>query len=168
MEDDQPRDESPYSISPWSPLGNTLSHNPRRPKASQTIWTHVQPVTDPSVPAVIKMLDVALRSYFLSPANEPQLTTHDDVHKAIRDFKVSKAPGPNGIPSRAMKHLPTQEVSFLAHIFKSVLCSHHFPKRGGMLDGSLPLNREVIQHYLLPNSPLGFWTRLVKYSKTSY
>ena len=30
-----------------------------------------QPVTDPSVPSVIETVDVALRSYFISPASEP-------------------------------------------------------------------------------------------------
>jgi len=63
-------------------------------------------VTDPSVPAVIETVGVALRSYFLSPASEPQLTNPDEVHEAIRGLKVSKAPGPNGIPNRALKHLP--------------------------------------------------------------
>jgi len=33
--------------------------------------THFQPMTDPSVPAVIEMVDVALRSYSLIPASEP-------------------------------------------------------------------------------------------------
>ena len=50
------------------------------------------------VPAVIEMVDVALRVYFLSPASEPQLTTPDEVHEAIRVLKISKTPGPNGIP----------------------------------------------------------------------
>jgi len=33
--------------------------------------TQLQPVTDPSVPAVIEMVDPALRSYFLTRACEP-------------------------------------------------------------------------------------------------
>jgi len=45
---------------------------------------------------------VALRSYFLSPASEPQLTTPDEAHNAIRGLKVSKAPGLNGIPNRTL------------------------------------------------------------------
>jgi len=71
-------------------------------------------VSDPSVPAVIEVVDVALRSYFLSPASEPQLTTADDFHEAIRGLKLSKALGPNGIPNRAIKHLPKQADSLLA------------------------------------------------------
>jgi hypothetical protein len=52
------------------------------------------------------MVDVALRSYFLTPASEPTLTTPDEVQEAIRGLSVSKAPGPKGIPNRALKHLP--------------------------------------------------------------
>jgi len=63
-------------------------------------------VTDPAVPAVIEMVDVVLRSYFLTPASEPKLTNPDEVQEAIRSLRVSKAPGPNGIPNRALKHLP--------------------------------------------------------------
>jgi len=48
-------------------------------------------VTDPSFPAVIEMVCVALRFYFLSPASEPHLTTPAEVHEAISGLKVSKA-----------------------------------------------------------------------------
>jgi hypothetical protein len=85
-------------------------------------------VTDPSVPAVIAMVDVVLRSYFLSHASEPQLTTPYEVHEAIRSLKVSKAPGPNGVPNMALKHLLKRAVSFLAHVFNAVLRIHHFPQ----------------------------------------
>ena len=85
-------------------------------------------MTDPSVPAVIETTDVAWRSYLLSSASEPQLTTPVEVHEAIRCLKVSKATGPNGIPNRALKHLPKGAVSLHARIFKAVLCTHHFPQ----------------------------------------
>jgi hypothetical protein len=63
-------------------------------------------VADPSVSIVIEMVDVALRSDFLTPASEPMLTTPDEVHEGFRGHKVGKAPGPNGISNRALKHLP--------------------------------------------------------------
>jgi hypothetical protein len=50
-------------------------------------------VTDLSVPAVIEMVDVALRSYLLTTAGEPKLTNPAEVHEAIRGLKVSKAAG---------------------------------------------------------------------------
>ena len=52
------------------------------------------------------MVDIVLRSYFLIPASEPKLTNPDKVHEAISGLKVGRAPGPNGIPNRALKHLP--------------------------------------------------------------
>jgi len=45
----------------------------------------------------------------------------------MRSPKVSKAPGPNGIPNRALKHLPQRAVSFLAEIVNAVLRAYHFP-----------------------------------------
>ena len=71
---------------------------------------------------------MVLRSYFLSPASKPQLTNPDEFHEAIRCLKVSKAPGPNGIPSRALKRLPKRAVSLPTRIFNAVLSTHHFPQ----------------------------------------
>jgi len=127
VEDDQTGDESSYSVSPWSPRGESLSQTPKAEALADSVETHFQPVTDPLVPAIIEMVDVALRSYFLTPASEPTLTNPDEVHKAIRGLKVSKAPGPNGIPNRALKHLPQRAVSLLAQIFNAILLTHHFP-----------------------------------------
>ena len=89
--------------------------------------TQFQPVADPSVPAVIEMVDVALKSYFQMPASEPKLTNPDEVHEAIMGLKVGKAPGPNGIKHRALKHLPQRAVSLLVWIFNAILLTHHFP-----------------------------------------
>ena len=72
------------------------------------------------------MIDVALTS-FLTPAKIPELTNPDEIHEAFRGPKVCKAPGPNGIPNRALKHLPQRAVSFLIRIFNAVLRTLHFP-----------------------------------------
>jgi hypothetical protein len=85
-------------------------------------------VNDPSIPAVIKTVDVALGSYFISPASEPQLTTPDEVHEGIRGLTFNKAPGPNGVPNRALKHLPKRTVSILARIINAVIRTHYFPQ----------------------------------------
>jgi hypothetical protein len=82
-------------------------------------------VTGPSVPAVIEMVNVALRSYFLTLASEPKLTAPDEVQEAIRGLKVSNAPGPNGIPNRALKHHPQRAISLLVQIFNAILLTHH-------------------------------------------
>jgi hypothetical protein len=65
-------------------------------------------VADPSVPAVIEMVTAELGSYSMSPASEPKLTNPEEVHEAIRGLKVSKAPGANGVPNRALKLLPIE------------------------------------------------------------
>jgi hypothetical protein len=84
-------------------------------------------VTDPSVPAVIETVDVGLRSFFMAPASEPKLTNPEEVQEAISGLKVSKVPGPNGIPNRALKHLQQRAVSLLVLIFNAILLTHHFP-----------------------------------------
>jgi hypothetical protein len=84
-------------------------------------------VTNPSVLAVIALVDVALRSYFMTPASEHNLTKPQEVQEAIRGLKVSKALGPDGIPNRALKHLPQGAVSLLVLIFKAILLTQHFP-----------------------------------------
>jgi hypothetical protein len=73
------------------------------------------------------MIDVALRSHFMTPASEPTLTNHEEVLETIRGLKVSKAPDPNSIPNRAMMPLPQRAVSLLVHIFNAVLLTHHIP-----------------------------------------
>ena len=84
VEDDQTGDESPYSISPQvTPGGIALSDSEKAEAFADNLETQFQPVTDPSVPTVIEMVDVALKSYFLTPASEPKLTNPDEVQEAI-------------------------------------------------------------------------------------
>ena len=81
VEDDQTGDESSYSIStpppPVTPGGITLSDSEKAEAFAVSLETQFQPVTDPSVLAVIEMVYVALRSYILAPASEPKLTNPD-------------------------------------------------------------------------------------------
>ena len=49
---------------------------------ADNLETQFQPVTDPSVPVVIEMVDVALRSYFLTHASEPKLTNPGEVQES--------------------------------------------------------------------------------------
>jgi hypothetical protein len=105
VEDDQAGDESSYSVSPWSPPGSG-SQTLRKPKPLPIIWTQFQPVTDPSVPAVIETIDVGLRSYFMAPASNPKLTKPVEAQEANKVLKIGNAPGQNVIPNRALKHTP--------------------------------------------------------------
>jgi hypothetical protein len=110
-----------------TPEGIVLSDSEKAEALADSLETQFQPVTDPSAPAVIEMVDVALRSYLLTTASEPKLTNPEEVQEAIRGLKVSKAPGPNGLPNRALKHLPQRVVSLLVQIFNAILLTHYFP-----------------------------------------
>ena len=115
VEDDQTRDESSYSVSPPGHTGGICSLRPEKAEAlADSLETQFQPVTNPSVPAVTEVVNVALRSNLLTPASERKLTTPDKVHEAIRGLKFSKALVPDGIPNRALMHLPQRAVSLLA------------------------------------------------------
>ena len=89
-----------------TPGGIALSDSEKAEALSDSLETQFQPVTDPSVPAVIEMVDLGLRSYLMAPASEPKLTNPEEVQEAISGLKVIKAPGPNGIANRTLKHLP--------------------------------------------------------------
>jgi hypothetical protein len=43
----------------------------------------------------------------------------------IRDLKVGKAPGPNGLPNRALKHLPQRDTSVLVALFSAALLAQY-------------------------------------------
>jgi len=108
--------------------GIGLSDSEKAEALAENLEAQFQPVTDCLVQAVIETVAVALRAYFLSPTSEPQLTTPDDVHEAIKGLEVSKTPGPYGIPNRTLKHLPKRAVSLLVRIFNAVLRTHFLPQ----------------------------------------
>jgi hypothetical protein len=108
-------------------VGIILSDSEKAEALADSLETQFQPVSDPSVQAVIEMVNVELGSYSMSPASEPKLTNPEDVQEAIRGLKVSKAPGPNGVPKKALNNLPQQAVLILVQIFNAILLTHHFP-----------------------------------------
>jgi hypothetical protein len=50
-----------------------------------------------------------------------------DVQDAIRGFKVGKAPGPNLLSNRALKHLPQGAISLLVALFNAAPIAQYFP-----------------------------------------
>jgi len=115
VEDDQAGDESSYSVFPLVTKREiALSDSEKVEALAEYLETQFQPFTDPSVQAVIEMVDVGLRSYFMEPASKPMLTNSEEVQEAIRGLRVGKAPCPNGIPNRALKHLPQRAISLLS------------------------------------------------------
>jgi hypothetical protein len=94
-----------------TPGGIALSDSEKAEALADNLKTRVQPVTDPSVSAG-EMVDVALESYFRTPASEPKLTTTEEIQEAIKGLKVSKVPDPNGIPNRALKNHHSERYPF--------------------------------------------------------
>jgi hypothetical protein len=84
-------------------------------------------VADPSFTAVFETVEAALKSYIQAPASDATQINPDEVHNAICGLKAGKAPGPNGIPNRALKHLPQPAVFLLVQIFNFIFLTHHFP-----------------------------------------
>ena len=103
MEDDQTGDESSYSVSPLvTPEGIALSDSEKAEALADNMEAQFQPVTDPSVPAV-EIVDVALRSYLMTPASEPKLTNNVVVQEAIRGLKVQQGSGPERYPEQGLE-----------------------------------------------------------------
>jgi hypothetical protein len=95
-----------------------LSEAEKHETFADSLETQFQLVTDPSVTAVIEMVDVALRSYFMTPVSQTNLTNPDEVKDVSKGLKVSKVPGPKSTLNWAFKNLPQRAVSLLAQIFK--------------------------------------------------
>jgi hypothetical protein len=117
----------PTLSAPLVTLGGALSQTDKTEALADTLETQFQPVADPSFAAVIETVDMALKTYFQALANKPKLTSPDEVHDAIMSLKFGKAPSPNGIPNRALKHLPQRAILLLVQIFNAILLTHHFP-----------------------------------------
>jgi len=80
------------------PGGIVVSDSKEAEALADNLETQFLPVTDKSVPAVIEIVDMALRSYFLTPASEPKLTNPQEFRKptgvsrtaSLRARKVSR------------------------------------------------------------------------------
>jgi len=64
---------------PGHPGGIALSDSEKAEALTDNLEAQFQPVTDPSVPAVIEVVDVAPRFYFMTPASEPNLPNPEEV-----------------------------------------------------------------------------------------
>jgi hypothetical protein len=84
----------------------TSSDSEKAESLAKVLEAQCQLIPVPLVLAVIKMFELVLRSYFTTPTSESKLTNPDEFYKAIWGLKVGRAPRPNGIPNRALKHLP--------------------------------------------------------------
>jgi hypothetical protein len=55
------------------------------------------------------------------------LTDSAEVQDVIRGLKISKAPGLDGIPNRALKHLPQRMILLLVALFNAILRTQYSP-----------------------------------------
>jgi hypothetical protein len=107
VEDDKAGDENSHSFTSLvTPGGTALSDSEKAEALADSLDAQFPPANDSSDLAVIEKVTEALQAYSYAPASEPKLTNPKEVQDAIRGLKVGKAPGPNGLPNRALKHLP--------------------------------------------------------------
>jgi hypothetical protein len=107
--------------------GIALSDSEKAEALADSLEAQFQPVADPSDPAVIETVDVALRAYPYERASEPISINPAEVQDAIRGLKIGKATGPDGIPNRALKHLPQRMILLLVAPFNAILRTQYFP-----------------------------------------
>jgi hypothetical protein len=74
-----------------TPGGIALSDSEKAETLADNLETHFQPVTDPSAPAFLEMVEVALRSYFLTPP-PPGAATSPKRLKKVADLQFSNVP----------------------------------------------------------------------------
>ena len=128
MEDNWTGGESSYSIaSHVHTNGIALSGSEKAEALADSLEAQFQPENEPSVSAVIVVVDEVMRAYLFASASEPNLTDTPEVQDSIRGLKVGKAPGPNGIPSRALKRTPLRVVSLLVMLFNAILRMQYIP-----------------------------------------
>ena len=95
---------------------------------ASNLESQFQPVpVPPAQAAAVETVREFMQSFALSPTSEPQLTTLAEVSKAVRELKVGKAPGPNGVPNTALRHLPDRALTFLTVVFNAVLRLQYYP-----------------------------------------
>jgi len=66
-----------------TPGGLALSDSEKAEALANSLEAQFQPVNNPSVPAVIEVVNEAMWAYSFAPASEPKLTNHTEVQDAI-------------------------------------------------------------------------------------
>ena len=113
---------------PWSSRGIALSDLSNAVELVVSLEAQFQPVTDASVSAVILMVDLALRSYFLTLATVPKLTTLTMLTKSSCVSWWAGFGTRTVSRTRLWSISPRQRFPFPAQIFNTVLRPHQFPK----------------------------------------
>jgi hypothetical protein len=98
------------------PGGVAFSDSEKAEDLADSLEAQFQPVNDPSSPAATEAVDEALRAYEYTPSSEPKATNPSEVQEAIKGLK---APGPNGVLNRTLKHLPKRAITFITKLFNT-------------------------------------------------
>jgi hypothetical protein len=84
VEDDWTGDENPHSItSPRHTRGLALSDSEIAEALADSLEAQFQPVNYPSVPAVIEVVNEAMRAHAFEPASEPKLNNLTVIHTKL-------------------------------------------------------------------------------------
>jgi hypothetical protein len=127
VKDDKPGDESSLHVFPLVTKGGMpLSDSEKAIALAENPETYFQPVTDPSVPAVIELFDGAVILLNV-PSQRTIVNKHQGGQVDIRRQKVKKTPAPNNIPNMVLKNLPQRAVSLLVQILNAITLTHHLP-----------------------------------------
>jgi hypothetical protein len=76
---------------------------------------------------MMEMVNEAMREYVYALTSDSKLTSPSEVRQAINGRKVGKAPGPNGVPNRVLRHPPMRAITFLTKVCNAVLRRQYFP-----------------------------------------
>jgi hypothetical protein len=109
------------------PGGLALSDSETAEDLADSLEAQFQPVNYPSDPAVVEIVNEAMRAYEYASASEPKLTIPSEIQQAIKGLKVGNAPGPNGILNSVLRLLPLLATTFLTKVFNAVLRRQYFP-----------------------------------------
>ena len=73
-----------------TPEGLALSDSEKAEAIADSLEAQFQPVNDPSVPAVIEVVNEAMRAYSFAPASEPKLTNPTEALRSRLMVKTLK------------------------------------------------------------------------------
>ena len=129
VEDNHAGDEISYSISSLvNPGGIALSDSEKAVVLADNLEAQFQPATDPSIQAFIETVDVALRSYFLSPTSEPLVNHPWRGSRSHQGSQVKQGSGPERYTEQDIE-APSKTSGFPPRpIFNAVLRTHQFPQ----------------------------------------
>jgi len=110
-----------------TPGGLALSVSEKVEALAGSLEAQFQPVKDPSVPAVIEVVNEAMRAYSFAPASE---SYGNQTHGSSRRHLGSQSrqgTRPRGIPNRALKHHPPSVVSLFIVLLNAIFRTQYFP-----------------------------------------